>query len=729
MNAKLLHLVCCGLLAAAVALGGQVDLEALVNSMPNADKSPDGKHTGPPAEAALEAVKAVIQGGRPAVAALIAMLKDPTEGEDYKAHYLLHAVATHARRPEAEAEPERKMVAEALAAALEGQRPTIVKMHILEELLYIGGEEPVPALTKLLLDPELYDYAVRALQARKLAPPLRAALPRAAGRNRVALIQALGELRDAEAAPTLLPLVSRGDPDTRLAAAEALASIGDPKAVDALLGAARLDKASHHEMKLAEAALRLGQRLAEAGQRHAAKRIYATLPAQYPGRPGRHVRCACLAGLVAVAGDEVLPELLAAIADPDPQVRAMGEQVARSLAGRAPVEQWVALMKKSAGKDRAGALFILGAIGDPQALPAILEAIADKDEAVRHEALEATAAIGGEAAAKTLIARLAAPDRAEQQAAFECLIKCRGDGVNPAIAAAAKSAPEATLRARLVEVIGARRALDQMPLILSAAQDESPAVRAAAARALQFAGGESEVPALVKILKGAREGEERGAAEQALIAIGLRARDQVANQLVAELKEAPPDAAGVMLRVLARLGGTPAAKAIAQAADSPDPKVKDEAVRALGNWASPDGIVVAADGLLKVAQTAADLRHHVLALRNYIALARSESLRRDPERQLKMFGEALAIAKRADEKRAALAGLGELREPRAVKLATSCLGDPDVAEEAAAAAVRIASQVKNKADRDVQAALKAVLDAAKNPATLKEAQKLLSKKP
>ncbi len=740
MNAKLLC-VTCGLLALAVAFGGQADIEALVNSMPNADRSPDGKHTGPDREMAQKAVDAILQGGKASVTALVDMLKDPTpppakEGEpkkppekveDYKANYLLHAVATYARRPDAEA--ERKMVTEALAAALEAERPVIVKKHILEELLWLGGEEPVPVLTKLLLDPELYDYAARALEARKLAAPLRAALPKASGRSRVALLQALGRIRDAEAAPAALADIKSADADLRLAAAEALADIGDAKAVDALLGAAKLDKATAYEMTLAEAALRLAQRLADAGNKDAAKRIYTTLPQQYPGRAGRHVRCGCLAGLVAVAGDEVLPELLAAIADPDPQVRAMGTQVAKSLAGRAPVEQWVALMKKSAGKDRAGALFILGAIADAKALPAVLEAMEDKEEAARQEAMEAAAAIGGEGAAKALIARLGAKDRAEQQAAFECLIKCKGDTTNAAIAAAANAAADAALKARLIEVLGARRAGDQMPLVLAAAQDANAAVRAAAARALQTAGGEKEVPILVKMLKEAKEGEERGAAEQALIAIGLRARDQTAGPLAAALDGASPEAAGAMLRVLGRIGGSAAAKALAAAADSPDAKVKDEAVRALANWTEPNGMVQAADGLLKIASTTTDLRHHALALRNYVALARSETWRREPPRQLKMYGEALKIAKRAEEKRAVLGGLTEVREPQAIALAASCLKDAEIAEEAAAAVVQIADRVKNKADEAVQAALRGVVEISKNQNTLKQARKLLIKKP
>jgi len=724
----LLALSCAIALGPALALAAEPTLADVVNSMPNADRSPDGKYTGPDPATAQKAIDFVLKGGKAAILELAGMLKEPGKGEDYKAHYLLHATATYARRPGAE--DQRKMITQALAEALEAKRPTIVRQHILEELLWLGGDEPLPILAKLATDPELYDFAIRALEARKAAAPLRAALPKASGRNRAAAIQALGRLRDAQAVTAILADMKNTDPAVRLAAAEALANIGDPRAVGPVLAAAKLDKATYEEMKLAEAALRLAQRLAEAGKKDDAKRIYTTLPKQYPGKPGRHVRCGCLAGLVAVAGDQVLPELIAAIADPDPQVRAMGMQVAKSLAGRAPVEQWVALMKKSKGNDRAGALLVLGAIADPKALPAVLDAMKDTDEAVRREAMAAAAAIGGQAAAKALIARLTAKDRAEQQAAYECLIACQGDDANPTIADAAKAATDPALRARLIELLGARRATDQMAVILTAAHNPHPAVQAAAARALQMAGTDRQAPTLVKMLKEAKEPEVRRAAEQALLAIGSRARDQVARQLADALKEgANADAAAAMLRILGRVGGAVAAKTLSACADSPDPKVKDEAVRALANWTSREGITEASDALLKIASTSKNLRHHALALRNYINLARSDPWRRDTKRRLAMYEQALKIAKRPEEKRAVLGGLNEIREPAAAQLAASCLNDAAVAEEAAKAVVEIAKRVRNKTDDKLQAALRAVVDVAKNENTLKEARKLLVNKP
>ena len=418
------------------------DLAAIVESMPDCDKS--GKYAGPAPDVATKAVLGVLEGGKDNIVALVGMLKEPGKGEDYKAHYLLHAVATHARRPGAE--KERRMVCEALASALDGARPSIIKAYILEELKWIGGAESVAAISKLLLDETLYDFAVQALVASKAASPLREALPKAKGRNRVALIQALGVLRDADSVGALIEAVSA--PVTCLAAIEALAAIGDPRAVGAVLKVARLEKSSYEEMRLAEAALRLAQRLVAAGKKDEAERIYTTLAEQCPGKAGRHIRIGCFRGLAAIAGDEAITELLKALADPDLQVRAAAAETARSLPGGLMVDKWLTLLKTGNRKDRPGVLFVLGAIGDAKALAAVLDAMDDKEETVRREALRAAGGIGGKEAAEALVARAMAKKEVEGRVAYESLIACRGPAANGVVGAAAKDAPDAATRRR-----------------------------------------------------------------------------------------------------------------------------------------------------------------------------------------------------------------------------------------------------------------------------------------
>jgi len=734
MNARKLSVDSVGRLAVAMAvvLAGPVllgvsparaDLAAVVNSMPNCDK--DGKYTGPAREVAQQAVDQVLKGGKANIIALVGMLKEADKAENYKARYVLHATTTYVSRRGGQA--QRRMVSEALASTLAGQAPPIVKAHVLEELKWIGGKESVDAIAPLLLDDKLYDFAVQALVASKSAGPIRAALGRGKGPKRVAMIQALGTIRDAASTPALIKLACGDDADARLAAIDALGNIGDPRATDIIIGQAKIKKGSFEEMRIAEAALRLGGRLAQAGEKDKARRIYATLSAQSPGKAGRHIRSGCLWGLAGVGGDEVVTELLAAISDPDPQVRAVATQVAATLPRGKAVDKWLALLKNAKPKDRAGILFVLGFVGDARAAPAVIEAMDDPDQAIRLQAIRSAAGIGGEQAAAALVARATRKKGVEQAAALAGLIKCRGPAANAAVGTAAKKASDPAARAALIGVLAARRAGDQMPTILAALGDRDASVRTAAAAALGVVGGAKEVAVLAKMLKAAKDRSERQAAEQALLAIGSRARDQVAGAVIPAIEGADAEAAAAMFRVLARGGGDAAAKALTTCTSSADRKIADEALRALAGWSEGEGIIQAADGLLKIASTATDPKQQAIALRGYVNLARSRHWGKDTGQRLKICGEALKAAKGADQKRSVLGVLSGIYDAKAVQLSASCLGDPGVAEEAAAAVVRVVNRLRNKNHRDVQAALRRVVQVSKNKQTVRQAKRFLRK--
>ena len=182
-----------------------------------------------------------------------------------------------------------------------------------------------------------------------------------------------------------------------------------------------------------------------------------------------------------------------------------------------------------------------------------------------------------------------------------------------------------------------------------------------------------------------------------------------------------------MFRVLTRSGGPSAAKALTTCAAGDDQGIADAAVRALAGWSEKSGLSQAADGLLKIAKTAKDAKPRAIALRAYVNLARSRHWGRNTAQQLKICGEALKVAKAADQKRSVLGVLGGIYQAGAVTLAAKCLDDQAVAEEAAAAVVRIVNRLKNKNNRGVQTALKRVVEVSKNKRTLSQAKRFLRK--
>lgn len=246
------------------------DLQTLLDRLPGRA----GSKLTEVAEGAAATVREIHALGRDAVAALAGMLVAPGEGDDVKPRYALHALATYAAGLD---DAPRKEFASAVAGELEADRPPEVRIFLVRQLQVAGGGEVAAGLARLLRDEELCEPAAQALVAIRsgAAEQFRAALPDAKGRRRLVIVQSLGVLADAAAAPQLRKALDDEDGDTRLAAAWALANIGDPAAVDAVLKLA--EAGGYARIDATRSCLLLAERLAAAGRRDDARRIYAHL--------------------------------------------------------------------------------------------------------------------------------------------------------------------------------------------------------------------------------------------------------------------------------------------------------------------------------------------------------------------------------------------------------------------------------------------------------------------
>jgi len=158
----------------------------------------------------------------------------------------------------------------------------------------------------------------------------------------------------------------------------------------------------------------------------------------------------------------------------------------------------------------------LGQIGDPQATPALIQALQDKDRDVRRAAAEALGQIGDRQAIPALIEALKDEDEGVRRAAAEALEKI-GD-------------PQAT------------------PALIQALQDKDRDVRRAAAKALGKIGDRQAVPALIEALKDEDEGVRRAAAE-ALEKIGPPAVPALIQALRDEDRDVREAAAEALMRL------------------------------------------------------------------------------------------------------------------------------------------------------------------------------------
>jgi HEAT repeat protein len=245
----------------------------------------------------------------------------------------------------------------------------------------------------------------------------------------------LGGIGDPSAVPHVVPLLQDPDPSVRATAVRALGTMKDP-AVIPLLESALRDQADGIRRAALEALIELrGGEAVECLLRALADRN-AELRNRAVVRLGELKAAAAVPGLRAlltterdeqtrkeipralgrIADPSAAPDLLAALADDGSSlVRSTAKSALQEFRGQEVVSGLIAALGDERARVRGDAADLLGELGDPGAVPALVELLdADPEAAIRERALRALAGIGDAAAVPALIARLAAERDPEQ---------------------------------------------------------------------------------------------------------------------------------------------------------------------------------------------------------------------------------------------------------------------------------------------------------------------------
>jgi len=252
------------------------------------------KFTGPDPDAASKIFTEILSGGRDSLMELLALVREPSDADykSYKAGYVLHGLVILAGQ--GGNERQRRLLVDTLASQL-GQEgySKAVKGYFIRELRLLGGKEAISALGAHLLDDDLCGDATQALLTirENVAPQFRSALKKATGRNRLPILQALGQLRDSDSISILKKALADEDRDVRHTAAWALANLGDAGSIDALLKSA--DSAEGWErIEATNVCLLLAERLTTNNRKSDATRVYGHLRDTRTGSNERHIRAA-----------------------------------------------------------------------------------------------------------------------------------------------------------------------------------------------------------------------------------------------------------------------------------------------------------------------------------------------------------------------------------------------------------------------------------------------------
>lgn len=223
------------------------------------------------------------------------------------------------------------------------------------------------------------------------------------------------------------------------------------------------------------------------------------------------------------------------------------EEIGRFFERTGNVDRASAALGHRTGWRRATAAFVLGDMGSPRAIPALVEALRDRDRDVRSAAARSLGRLGAVDAVEPLayaLVRGEIPRAVSAQALLAI-----GRPALPAVTRLAR-ADEAEVRALAVELIGLLGDAADAERIVPRLRDGSAEVRAKAARALGRLGAEDAAAALREALAD-RVPFVRAAAAHAIGAIADR--DAVPALFTTASRDPFFDAASAAARALARI--------------------------------------------------------------------------------------------------------------------------------------------------------------------------------
>lgn len=608
-------------------------------------------------------------------------------------------ICWHASRPGAE--EERSAVCKAVVSFLKADTPSAAREWLVKQLGYVGREESVEALSVLLADKEaaIAERACRALQRNPAAvagEALRLALEAAQTPQwRVALINALGFRNEAANAAALRKYAADDDDDIRCAALQALASLGDRES--ASLMAAAMEKGSKRaQAEATDAYLKLADVLSGANDRQAALGIYRRLL-----NSTGHVRCAAVLGIGRAGGLNELPLLFEALADKEAKVQGAARGALAFLPAKEVNTAITEKLKAASADFKVTLLEALADSKDPGILPVLIEAAKDAEKKVRLTAIRAMGGLAAEGAIPVLIETITHAADEEVEAAQDTLALIPGGGVVRAVEKALDgAAPKG--RVQLVRALASRPSEKVMALLRKSATDADLSVRVESLNVMTRFAQAKDVPFLLARLLARKDEKEQAACHEAITAVCRRVPDKnvVIDEINAKYRNASKEVQLALLPVFGLVGGEEALAAVRSAWASKDAEIKNAALQALVEW--PDALV--AEDLLAIAREGGNLRHRRLALRGYLSVVGMPDAF-PPATALRMYQTAMEVAPGVEEKKLVLAGIGGLKDVKALEAAEGFLGDGPLRVDAATALLRIADAVRWSAAAEASQAL------------------------
>ena len=587
------------------------------------------------------------------------------------------------------------------------------RARALQQLALVATPEAIPALLPLLDHAQLGQYARDVLEVMPdpaAAAALRSALSHLQGPALIGAINSLGQRRDAASVDALSRIAGDSAPAAAPAALLALGRIGTIEAVR-FLEAALARGPDGSRTAAAEGCLLAAERAMAEGRTAAARVLYDLV--RRPDVP-EPLRVTATRGAIISGGAEGLTLLLEQLRGNDPELRDMALHTARELREPRTTPALVAELDRLTPPWQSLVLAVLVDRADAGVTEAVEARAQSGPVEVRVAALKALGRIGRSESVPLLLQVTRDPaGGAVTEAAFASLARISPADTDARIMAAMPSAAPA-LQARLIGVLGERKAGAATGELLRLARGTDAAVAQSALRALGLVATPERLPQLIELAIAVQDDVLKTLADRAIVTTAMKVLepDRRSEAVVRAFRETrDPVAKAALLRplgaIMRTMGGNHDAFFAVQAAlRDPAPGVREAAVRCLADW--PDAAPTATL-LALVQQPDIPPASREVALRGVIRMATevASGRERSPLDARAVFVAAAGAVRTAEEKMMLVSGLGSLRHPDSVPLLRPYLDDPAVRAEAALAVVQVAPALLNR--KDLAGELKQVL--------------------
>jgi len=566
-----------------------------------------------------------------------------------------------------------------LSAAIQGECAVEGRRFACRMLHEFGGEASVPALAGLLKTPETFQAALTALETNRSAAAtdaLIAAVRESKDTPQVAATASLGRQGGEKAVPVLKELLAATDAAVVSQAAESLAFIGKSgcAAVAEAIKSAPADRKTVYTPACLQCALDESD-----------NELLAILNgADFPA----NVRIAALGGLLKADPAKAPAMIIAALNDPDIHISRVALGLARKTEGGEITRALCKELGSAAPGQQAALLNVLGARGDKSAVDAAKGLGESEDNAVAVAALRALGKLGDEAVAPFLVAKANSGKGDVKTAAQEAVAVLCGDKVDGVLVDLAKKDGDAELRAQALRSLADRRAIESRGAVLQLASDKDETVASEAVKSLRVLARSDDVPALIALLNGTKDGAQQDNISRTIVAVCERNPnvDARADLPIAALDTvSEPGQKRALVGVLGGIGSKTALEALRARLGKVDPEVRAAIIDAYATW--PNAAPV--DDLLAILKAPGDDKERARVFSGYIVLLRKD----DTETAAAVcarFAEAAQLAKDKSEKRTVLSGVASIAAPEALALVDEMAKDEELTAECQQAVLRIA---------------------------------------